>query len=72
MLQVIACNAVLRERGKKLRLTAEFGRPYKCIVDSFKAYQLVEWLHFLETFSLFVLRHDVLSDVMQEMWDKLR
>ncbi|DBB03150.1 TPA: hypothetical protein ACH3X1_013321 [Trebouxia sp. C0004] len=65
-------RSLMRERGKKLRLTAEFGRPYKCIVDSFKSYQLVDWLHFLETFSLFVLRHDILGSVMQELWDKLR
>ncbi|DBA87963.1 TPA: hypothetical protein ACH3X1_004948 [Trebouxia sp. C0004] len=54
-------RSLMRERGKKMRLTAEFGRPYKCIVDLFKAYQLVDWLHFLETFSLFVLRHDILG-----------
>lgn len=64
-------RAIMRERGKKLRLTAEFGRPYRCIVDSYKSFQLVDWLHFLET-SLFVLRTDVLDEVMQKMWDRLR
>ena len=63
---------VLRDRGTKLRLTAEFGRPYKCIVDSLKSYQLVDWLHFLETFSWIILRNDILDVLMQSMWDKLR
>ncbi|KAL3132157.1 hypothetical protein ABBQ32_008764 [Trebouxia sp. C0010 RCD-2024] len=37
-----------------------------------KSYQLVEWLHFLEIFNLFVLRNDILDKLMQTMWDKLR
>ena len=63
---------VMRKRGELLRLTAEFGRPYKCIVRSLRSYQLDDWLHFLEAFSLFVLQRDVLPPLMQSMWDKLR
>lgn len=65
-------RSLMQECSKKPRITAEFDRPYKCIIDSSKAYQLVDWLHFLEAFSLFVLRHDILGSVMQESWDKLR
>ncbi|DBA84634.1 TPA: hypothetical protein ACH3X1_005997 [Trebouxia sp. C0004] len=53
-------RSIMRERGKKIRLTAEFGRPYKCIVDSFKSYKLDDWLHFLEIFSL-ILPESMLS-----------
>lgn len=56
---------VMRKRGELLRLTADFGRPYKCIVRSLRSYQLDDWLHFLETFSLFVLQRDVLPPLMQ-------
>ena len=35
-------RSIMREHGKKTRLTAEFGRPYKCIVDSFKSCKLDE------------------------------
>ena len=62
----------MRRRGQQLRLTAEFGRPYRCIVDSFKSYQLDDWLHFLETFSLYGVQGDMLDNVMQDMWDKMR
>ncbi|DBB05419.1 TPA: hypothetical protein ACH3X1_016704 [Trebouxia sp. C0004] len=65
-------RSIMRERGKKIRLTAEFGRPYKCIVDSFKSYKLDDWLHFLATFSLYVLQEDMLHPSMQAMWQKLR
>ena len=62
----------MRARGKMLRLPAEFGRPYKCVVDSLRSYYLDDWLHFLETFSAFILQDDILDSVMQEMWQKLR
>ncbi len=65
-------RSVMRERGKKLKLTSEFGRPYRCIIDAFNSCQLSDWLHFLETFSLFILRDDILDGVMQDMWDRLR
>lgn len=73
-LHVISRNdrTTMRNRGKRLRLTAEFGRPYKCVVDSFKSYLLDDWLHFLETFSLYILQGNILDGVMQDMWLKLR
>ncbi|KAL0030293.1 hypothetical protein WJX77_007872 [Trebouxia sp. C0004] len=43
-----------------------------CIIDAFKSCQLSDWLHFLETFSLFILRDDMLDGIMQDMWDRLR
>ena len=63
---------VMHKRGELLRLTADFGRPYKWIVRSSRSYQLDDWLHFLETLNLFILQRNILTLLMQSMLDKLR
>lgn len=65
-------RAVMQDRGKRIKLTADFGRPYKCIVDSHKSYLLDDWLHFLETCSLYILQADMLDDLVQDVLQKLR
>jgi len=61
----------MKQRGKELQLTAEFGRPYRCVVSDFRLYQLDDWLHFLETFSLYIFR-GLLPSLLDEMWQLLR
>ena len=63
---------IMRRQGAGLRLTADIGRPYKCIVHDRGSYQLDDWLYFLETYSLHVLDTDMLEPRMQEMWTLLR
>lgn len=63
---------IMRRRGAGLRLTADIGRPYKCIIDERGSYQLEDWLYFLVTYSLHVLDTDMLEPRMQEMWTLLR
>lgn len=64
-------RAIMRQRGKEIRLTAEFGRPYRCVVTEYRLFQLDDWLHFLETFSLYIFR-GLLPPIMEEMWLLLR
>jgi len=61
----------IKQRGKDMQLTAEFGRPYRCVISDFRLYQLDDWLHFLETFSLYLFK-DLLPPLLQEMWQLLR
>ena len=65
-------RAELKKRGSQLRLTSDFGRPYKCVVAYWKSYQLDEWLHFLETFSLHLFAATIMPAHMWTMWTLLR
>ena len=44
----------------------------RCIVTSRADWQMDEWLHFLETFSLYVIQNDCLPAASQRMWTLLR
>ena len=67
-----ASKVKLRERGARMKLTADFGRPFKDLTKHWKGYNLDEWLHFLETFSLYLLSLDMMHPLMWTMWNLLR
>ena len=65
-------RGLLRARGAAIRVTAEFGRPYREITRNYRSWQLDEWLHFLETFSLLLLTRELMDSRMWRMWTYLR
>ena len=65
-------KAILRKRAGDLKLTSDFGRPYKDVVHYHKGYMLDDWLHFMETFSIYLLTQDLMHPRMWEMWTLLR
>lgn len=42
------------------------------VVDNHNGYTMEEWLHFTETFSVYVLMGGVLTPLIAEMWALLR
>ncbi|BDA42812.1 hypothetical protein COCOBI_03-7050 [Coccomyxa sp. Obi] len=65
-------RAILRQRGREIRTTSEFGRGYKCVVDQRGGYTMEDWLHFTETFSPLLRHGDILHEQVAEMWELLR
>ena len=64
-----AARGQLRARGAAIRVTVEFGRPYREITRSYRSWQLDKWLHFLETYSLLLLTPEHMDP---RMWTCLR
>lgn len=58
-------------RAALLIVTHEFGRPYRDIVTKMGNYVMEDWIHWLETYSLFIARGVLPPDIWQ-MWLNLR
>ncbi|EFJ44542.1 hypothetical protein VOLCADRAFT_95128 [Volvox carteri f. nagariensis] len=55
-------------RGQFLVVTSDFGRRYKCIMQYRKSYRMEDWLHFVETFSSYIFKGDVLPEALRALW----
>jgi hypothetical protein len=73
-----AARAIMKARARQIVATDDFGRPYKCVVDARGHWVMEDYLHFAETFSLFIFSADerygpVLHRLeLQQMWRHLR
>ncbi|EFJ39216.1 hypothetical protein VOLCADRAFT_101235 [Volvox carteri f. nagariensis] len=54
-------------RGQFLVMTSDFGRRYKCIMQYRKSYRMEDWLHFVETFSSYIFKGDVLPEALRAL-----
>eukprot|EP00884_Botryococcus_braunii_P006790 jgi/Botrbrau1/16111/Bobra.7_2s0075.1 len=67
---------VIEKRAKDIRNTLNFGRQYTCISKNKGNWVMEAWLHWLETWSVYILRPDrgrpLLTPELQAMWDNLR
>ncbi|EFJ39976.1 hypothetical protein VOLCADRAFT_100269 [Volvox carteri f. nagariensis] len=54
-------------RGQFLVVTSDFGRRYKCIMQYRKSYRMEDWLHFVETFSSYIFKGDVLPEALRAL-----
>jgi hypothetical protein len=66
-----AKRRIISPRAAHVRVPHEVGRPYKDVVHHWKSYTMEDWLHFVETYSVFVLR-DILHPELAEAWEHLR
>ncbi|EFJ42437.1 hypothetical protein VOLCADRAFT_97438 [Volvox carteri f. nagariensis] len=53
--------------GVFLVVTSDFGRRYKCIMQYRKSYRMEDWLHFVETFSRYIFKGDVLPEALRAL-----
>jgi hypothetical protein len=68
---------IIESRAKHVILTDDFNRPYRDIADKKGHYVMEDWLHFMESYSLYILSTDGAPDLwpdveMKEAWDHLR
>lgn len=67
---------IIRGRAGHIVDTLDFGRKYECVLDKSGQWVMETWLHFLETWSVYIFSHHkgkpVLSPVLSDMWDSLR
>jgi hypothetical protein len=61
---------LMSSRASHVRVTSDFGRKYKCVVQYWQSYKMEDWLHFLEVFALYIFK-GVLGLEIKEMWDCL-
>ncbi|EFJ47355.1 hypothetical protein VOLCADRAFT_92145 [Volvox carteri f. nagariensis] len=54
-------------RSQFLVVTSDFGRRYKCIMQYRKSYRMEDWLHFVETFSSYIFKGDVLPEALRAL-----
>ncbi|EFJ39431.1 hypothetical protein VOLCADRAFT_100978, partial [Volvox carteri f. nagariensis] len=54
-------------RGQFLVVTSDFRRRYKCIMQYRKSYRMEDWLHFVETFSSYIFKRDVLPEALRAL-----
>ena len=67
-----ASKAVVTGRGQRLRVTSDFGRAYRSIIKYWRSWTMEEYLHFLETYSLYIFSADLMDTRMWTMWNLLR
>lgn len=70
-------RAVMVARAQHLRLTDDFGRPYLDVVNCRGSWVIENYLHFLETFSIYIFsphatQGELLNDTLRTMWQHLR
>lgn len=71
-------RAVIAARTAHIRATDDFGRSYSCVVNARGSWVMENYLHFLETFSVYIFApHATLGEVLpderlREMWRHLR
>ncbi|EFJ42433.1 hypothetical protein VOLCADRAFT_107287 [Volvox carteri f. nagariensis] len=51
-------------RSQFLVVTSDFRRRYKCIMQYRKSYHMEDWLHFVEMFSSYIFKGDVLPEAL--------
>lgn len=55
-------RAKLRQLDREVCVVADFGRPYRCVYHRRGYYTIEDWISFIETYSLLLLRHgDILE-----------
>jgi len=54
-----AGKKVAAQRAADVQLTSDFGRPYKDVTNYLGSFKMEDYLHFVETFSLYIFRGDV-------------
>lgn len=67
-----AGRATIAGRAGHLMLSSEFGRQYRCLAKSHKSYRMEDWQHFLETYSLYIFKGDVLPGHCAKIWSNLQ
>lgn len=67
---------IVMERASHIVNTIDFGSGYLDIVSKNKSMVMEQWLHFMECWSVYVLKHHIGRPVLplktQQMWDCLR
>lgn len=69
---------IIAARAAHVRATDDFGRGYSCVVNARGSWVMENYLHFLETFSVYIFApHNTLGDVLpderlRKMWGHLR
>ena len=53
-------KVMVTNRGKNLHLSSDYNRTYRDVIKHGETYIMEEYLHFVETFGLFIF-HDLLS-----------
>ncbi|KAK9843953.1 hypothetical protein WJX81_000358 [Elliptochloris bilobata] len=64
-----AVKAELRRRGAHMRLTTEFGRPYRNVTVCHRLYTMEDWLRFWEVHVPYLSRGSLLDEPFAEMND---
>jgi len=65
-------RACISARADHIVVTSEFGKKYKCVVKYKGSYRMEDWLHFVETFSLYIFLPGTLSPLLSRMWELLQ
>ncbi|BDA51631.1 hypothetical protein COCOBI_19-1870 [Coccomyxa sp. Obi] len=70
---------IMADRASHLTMTRDFGRSYRDIVDKHKQWTMEEWIHFVESWSPYILADlpkcggPILPDPrLRQMWTLLR
>lgn len=66
-----ARRKLMAARAVMIRCTVEAGRPYRDIVATSGGWTMEDWLHWTETYSLYIAR-DILPPTMEAAWQALR
>lgn len=73
-----SCRRVMTKRAADIMVTNDFNRPYRDIVTKRGLWTMEDYLHFTETFSLYILQpgddggHMIPHEGLREMWELLR
>eukprot|EP00798_Chlamydomonas_sp_ICE-L_P017330 gene17330-23639_t len=72
-LDVIPYDArrVINGRASHITCTSDFGRKFKCVSVFKGSYQMEDWLHFVQTFSLYIFLPGTLPEMLATMWKLL-
>lgn len=66
----------IKGRASQIKSTLDFGRGYTCVVEHANSWVMEQWVHWLESWSVIILRSDagrpVLTPALRRMWDCLR
>lgn len=66
-----AALRTMSARAADVQPPSDYGRPYRDIVKYINSYLMEDWMHFVETASLYIFK-DVLPEDIKELWDLLR
>lgn len=77
----LAARAAMAARAAQISPTADFGRPYRCIVKQRGEWTMEDWLHWSEVWAIYVLApykdrrgrvNEPLPAYARDMWQLLR
>eukprot|EP00884_Botryococcus_braunii_P007856 jgi/Botrbrau1/17071/Bobra.31_2s0002.2 len=67
---------IIKKRARGIMNTMNFGRPYTRISKNMGTWVMEAWLHWLETWIVYILRPEggraLLAPALEAMWDNLR